>query len=231
MNCLVTLAPDDRREPYGAGVRDLESAAAQAGWNFRVFGDDVLCGDRPWQAKRHALRWAFGQGAKQVIWCDSDVVVFPGQFAQLLSRVRGAEGIWVYRYLDREEYLRGLVVKNGGVYDHNVRTVRVMAALGAIAERFGFGVQELPLFEDWLVGYAMPPALGLQICDVWDAVAEELRRVDGTWTDGLSLAIAARVCGVRIGGGIKARDLCRAVVHLLHSRTTGRYERLGVFLP
>lgn len=229
MRCLVTLAPENQ-EPYATGVRGLAEAARLAGCASLVLGDAALGGDRPWQAKRIAVRMAFESGADTVFWSDADVIVRrPNILAHILN-LQGGPGIWVRSWLSLDGYWGMHEIRNAEAGRDPEYTARARALYRKI--RAGFGLQgEGAHFHDWFVGYCLPRGTALRICDLWDGIAERLLADGLTWSDGLSLGIAAEAASVQIRRCIPSARLRGAVVHLLHSNRHRRYQELGQCLP
>ncbi len=227
MNCLVTLAPDGGLEPYASGVRGLAEAARLAEWAFLQLGDAALGGDRPWQAKRIVIRQAFEAGAERVVWSDADVLVRrPGELATILGQ-EGRPGLWSCRPLDVPSYFRMQAIRNRGDAD---LMSEVCALYRGVCREYGL-TDDGPHFMDWFVTWVVPRDTAMRILDIWDCIAGRLLREGLTWSDGLSLGIAAVVCGVPVRYCLRWRRMRRAVVHLSHSNRTGRYAAMGRCSP
>lgn len=229
MRCLVTLAPEDQ-EPYATGVRGLAEAARLAGCASLVLGDAALGGDRPWQAKRIAVRMAFESGVDCVFWSDSDVIVRrPNVLAQILG-MRAEPGIWVRSWLSLDGYWGMHEIRNAAAGRDPVYTAAAKRLYREVCALHGLP-GEGKHFHDYFVGYCLPRDAAMRVCDLWDGIAERLLAEGLTWSDGLSLGIAAEAAGVVIRRCVSSSRLRGAMVHLLHSNRTRRYQELGQCLP
>jgi len=232
VRALVTLAPDV--EPYASGARALEKVAHLAGWEFLALGDADLQGDRPWQAKRFAVRRGFELGANRVVWCDSDVEVLnPIRLAELLNG-QGPEGVWTYHGMDLGAYWEDQARRNAGSVNAGFLRQAGQMLYGRFRRDLPPGAlrgKQWWMFEDWFVGYSMDPGVGLWLCDEWDRIAELLRRGGVTWSDGVSVALAAAEVGVPVVEALDGREVCGSIRHLLNSFTKGLYTRTGEMLP
>ena len=198
-----------------------------AGWEFRYGRDDVLAGDRPWQAKRIVVRAAFEAGAERVFWCDADVVVHdPVALAQILNQ-EGRPGIWSQMPLGLEDYWAMQAIRNRG---NEGLMGRVRGLYRELCREHHLEADGQH-FMDWFVGYVIPRETALRMLDVWDRIAERLLAEGLTWSDGVSLGIAAAACGVPIRYCLRRRRVLRAITHLLHSNRTGRYAEKGTCQP
>lgn len=223
----MTLAARGQ-EPYATGVRGLAEVARAAGWGFQALED--CGGDRPWQAKRLALRWALERHADRVCWCDADVVVHdPVALAGQLNADQPA-GLWVHGKWSVESAFQSQALRNGDTVAAIERVDRARALYRSFCGMYEAG-EGVPCWEDWISVFAIPPDVGLRICDVWDHVADRLRVEGLTWTDALSTGLAASACGVPILRVLNGRVVRRSIEHLLHSYRTGRYRELGECLP
>lgn len=229
MRWLVTLAPD--AEPYASGVKQLQALAQLAGWAFAALGDAVLQGDRPWQAKRFALRWAFEQDAERVFWCDADVVVTrPERIVSLLNQ-DGPPGVWVPYFFNVGNAFGMQAARNAATPEGRKCAARAEALYRELCASIGVPAGKEQHFEDWITGYALPPEIGLRLCDAWDAIAERMRSEGVTWSDGLSVGLAAAVCRVPIFANLRNRTVRGSITHLLHSYRKRGYGEWGACLP
>lgn len=171
------------------------------------------------------MRAGFQRGPERLFYSDSDVVIHRAGTLLRIMNQGGRRGIWAQYPIAMDEYFARQGLRNG-----EAMTVRVRGLYRALCRELGAG-DGAPHFSDWFVGYNINPETGLRLCDVWDRVAQRLSEEGLTWSDGVSIGIAARVCGVPIHHNLRHRDVQRALEHLRNGDKHDYFAEKGTCQP
>ena len=186
---VVTLAD---REPYSSMSLDMERVIRSLGLGFHC--ETTAHGERPWQAKRFALREAFIQNSSRTYWIDADYVLAnPGLVARfLVDRQPGLHCSHVNPGPDRPvKSVREWGDRpNQAGADRNEEIYRECLAENGLATSTHFGGS--------IVGYFIDPGVGLELCSIWDSIARKLQENSTTWTDEISIGMAADVLKIPV---------------------------------
>lgn len=177
---VVTLAD---REPWTSMALSMEKVIQYLGLEFHC--ETTTHGERPWQAKRFALREAFRKNSSKTYWIDADyVLVNPELVAKILidrqfglhcNHLFPGKAIKSVRWWGRQPNQAGP--------NRNEKIYRTCLAENGLTSSTHFGGS--------IVGYFIDPEIGLKLCSIWDSIAHKLQENSTTWTDEISIGIAA----------------------------------------
>lgn len=225
---LCTLA-DEGKEPYWSGALALSEFARSIGWGCAVVSS--CKGDRPWQAKRFSVRAGFEKEPERLFFCDSDIILHkPDLLAFVLNKEESRRGVWAQYPIALVDYWRHQEMRHADVQVGPEMCARIRALYRELCREHGAG-DEAFHFSDWFVGYAIPPATGLRMCDIWDRIAERLLAEGLSWSDGVSIGIAAKACGIPIVYNLRNRHLLHALTHIRNGQKHGYFAGPGECLP
>jgi hypothetical protein len=180
---VVTLAD---REPWSSMALDMEKVIRSLGLGFHC--ETTAHGERPWQAKRFALREAFNQNSSRTYWIDADYILTdPEMAARFLVDRR--PGLHCSRLNPGANNNPIKSVRDWGTRpnqagaDRNEEIYRACLAENGLASSTHFGGS--------IVGYFIEPGVGLELCSIWDSIAHKLQENSTTWTEEISIGIAA----------------------------------------
>ena len=209
---VVTLAD---REPWISMARTLGKAVRSFGHRFHC--EPTAHSEHPWQAKRFALRRAFEEKSSNVYWIDADhEITNPELFEHFL--MNQTPGIHCGRlFTDPTRSVR-----RWGKRPNQAGSTRNMEIyLSCLTEN---GLASSAHFGGSIVAYSMEPESGLKLCSIWDLIAQNLRNNCTTWTDEISIGIAADALKIPIipdldrqNSGLKHLNIGRSKRYFLSS--------------
>jgi hypothetical protein len=181
---VVTLAD---REPWTSLARALGEIveSLDPSW-YKFHCETTAHNERPWQAKRFAVRKAFEEGSNKVYWIDAD------------HEILNAELLGHFLAKDRKT----------GLYTSQLFPGRAPASIrrwGRKPHQAG-SKKNLKIYQSCLtdnnlvtsthfsgsiLAYIMDSETGLKLCSIWDKIAQKLLINQITWTDEISIGIAA----------------------------------------
>ena len=209
---VVTLAD---REPWISMAETLGEAVRSLGHRFHC--ELTAHGERPWQAKRFALRRAFEEDFNEVYWIDPDHEITSLElFSRFLTNQE--PGIHCGRLFN--DPVRS--VRRWGKRPNQAGSDRNMEIYqSCLAEN---GLNASTHFGGSIVAYSIPPESGLKLCSIWDSVAQKLKNSSTTWTDEISIGIAADTLKIPIipdlnrqNSGLRHLNLGRSKRYFLSS--------------
>jgi len=209
---IVTLAD---REPYTSIARALEETVRSFGHKFHC--ETTAHGERPWQAKRFALRKAFEENSSEVYWIDADHQIVDRKVFEhfLISR---KPGIHCCQTMPGRATTS---VRNWGKRPNQAGSKRNLKIYQSCLKENG--LSSSMHFSGFLVAYSIDPKSGLKLCSIWDSIAKKLHDNSTTWTDEISIGIAADTLKIPIIPDLPRDSQHNGLNHLLLGNSKGYF--------
>jgi hypothetical protein len=177
---VVTLAD---REPWTSLAMKLGQIINSMGYRFHI--ETTSHGERPWQAKRFALRQAFNRDSSSVYWIDADYEVIDEKLLQKFLQLKREYGLHCRQLFPEaiNSVKKWGRKPNQAGPDQNLKIYSDCLRENNLSTSTHFGGS--------IIAYNLDSALGLKLCSIWDRIANKLLHNSTTWTDEISIGIAA----------------------------------------